>query len=159
MAGMDSIFEHQWLIFSLLLFGFIAYTAWQRYRDRQWIARTFPGRPPLVQSFGITCFETTGPAGSAREHKGLLVLFPDRLVFFSRRKKRKIDLPGPAITGVRHDTGLKGEDLGRSLMVVEFTNETGAPDAAAYRVPYPPQWIKAVQSLLDHTRADRPPEE
>jgi len=40
------------------------------------------------------------------------------------------------------------EHLEETLVKIDFLNETGQQDTAAFKVPYPPQWMQAIENAL-----------
>jgi hypothetical protein len=148
----DFLADQQWLIIAILFFGIMAYIAWVRWRDRKWIETRFGKQKVLAMSFGVNCFGRASEPGRPRRSSGFLLLLPDRLFYRSRGQGIALDIPGKHIANVYPGTSLKGVDLHQSVMKVDFINEHNEKDSAAFRVPYPPQWIQAIQSNLLHKK-------
>jgi hypothetical protein len=49
---------------------------------------------------------------------------------------------------VYHDRSHKGTNLHQSLVKINFINDQNEKDTAAFKVPYPPQWINAIENSL-----------
>ncbi|MBW2706792.1 MAG: hypothetical protein JRD84_10855, partial [Deltaproteobacteria bacterium] len=79
---------------------------------------------------------------------GFLLLLSDRLFYRSRLKKIELDIPGSSIVRVYHDRSHKGTNLHQSLVKINFINDQNEKDTAAFKVPYPPQWINAIENSL-----------
>ena len=141
------LFTQQWPIL-LLGFAILAFFAWRRRRDQHWIATHFPNRPILVQSFAVQYFGRVTESGKPRASKGFLVLFPDLLIFRSPAAKREFRLQVSAIRKIYHARDHKGVDLERSLMKLDFVAEDKQEDTAAFAVPYPPQWMQAIEKAV-----------
>ncbi len=105
-----------------------------------------PRQPILAVSFGVSYFGRTSEPKPPRRSSGFLLLLSDRVFYRSRIAGLELEIPGRRITRIYHGTGHKGVDLHQSLMKLDFVNEIGEPDTAAFRVPYPPQWMQAIQN-------------
>jgi hypothetical protein len=75
-------------------------------------------------------------------------LFSDVLFYRSRVKKIELEIPGARIARIYHDRTHKGVDLHQSLVKIDYLNEQGQKDTAAFKVPYPPQWMQAIENAL-----------
>ena len=145
---MDFLGNQQWIIIAVVFFGIIGYIAWMRWRDRKWIDERFSGRPILAMSFGVNFFGNTSEAGKPRRSSGFLLLFSDRLFYRSRVKKIELEIPGARIARIYHGRTHKGVDLHQSLVKIDFLNDQNQTDTAAFKVPYPPQWMQAIENTL-----------
>ena len=146
----------QWLIFAFVFFGIIAYIAWIRWRDRQWINARFDPKAVKAMSFGVNYFGLSSEAGKPKRSSGFLLLLNDRLFYRSRIKKIELSIPGNRIRRVTHDRSHKGVNLHQSVVKVVFENERQEEDAAAFRLPYPPQWMRAIEhAFLDFSESER----
>ena len=144
----DFLIKQQWMIIALIFFGIIGYIAWVRWRDRKWIEDRFGNQTILAMSFGVNYFGRAAEPGSPRKSSGFLLLLSDRLFYRSRIKKIELEIPAPSIASVYHDRSHKGIDLHQSLVKVDFINARKEKDTAAFKVPYPPQWIQAIENTL-----------
>ena len=146
---MGQFFANQhWLFIALIFFGIIAYIAWVRWRDRQWIDRRFGSDNVRAMSFGVNYFGRASEPGKLRRSSGFLILLPDRLFYRSRMAKLELDIPGASIAGVYPHRRHKGVDLHQSVIRIDFRTAEGKRDSVAFKVPYPPQWIQAIQNTL-----------
>jgi hypothetical protein len=145
---MDFLAKQEWIIIALIFFGVIAYISWLRWRDRKWIENRFGSQNILAMSFGINYFGCTAEPGAPRKSSGFLLLLSDRLFYRSRLKKIELEIPAASIARVYHDRFHKGVDLHQSLVKVDFINSRQEKDTAAFKVPYPPQWINAIENAL-----------
>jgi hypothetical protein len=140
--------NQQWLLIALVFFGIIAYIAWIRWRDRKWISERFGDQNLRAMSFGVNYFGRATEAGKPRRSSGFLILLPDSLFYRSRMKKIELEIPGSRIAQVYHDRTHKGVDLHVSLVKIDFIDSENQRDTAAFKVPYPPQWIQAIENTL-----------
>ena len=145
---LDIIKHQQWIVIALVFFGFLAYIAIIRWRDRKWIEERFGSQNLRAMSFGVNYFGQATEPGKPGRSSGFLLLLPDRLFYRSRVKRIELDIPGSRIARVYHDRSHKGVDLHTSLVKIDFINSEDQRDTAAFKVPYPPQWIQAVENTL-----------
>jgi hypothetical protein len=145
---MDFLGQQQWVIIAVAFFGIIAYIAWVRWQDRKWIDARFGSHKVIAMSFGANFFGRATEPGSPRKSSGFLLLLPDRLFYRSRLKKLELEIPAAKIARVYHDKVHKGVNLHQSLVKIDFINSENERDTAAFKVPYPPQWIRAIENTL-----------
>jgi hypothetical protein len=144
----DLLKTQQWMIIAAVFFGIMAYIAWVRWRDRRWIDERFGSHKIIAMSFGVNYFGSATEPGAPRKSSGFLLLLPDRLFYRSRLKKLELEIPAASIARVYHDKSHKGVDLHQSLVKIDFINKENKKDTAAFKVPYPPQWINAIDNSL-----------
>ena len=145
---MQMIQHQQWAYFALIVFGIIAYIAFIRWRDRRWIEERFGSQNVRAMSFGVNYWGRATEPGKPRRSAGFLLLLPDRLYYRSRIRKIELEIPASRIARVYHDRNHKGVELHQSLVKIDFLNSKGERDTAAFKVPYPPQWINAIEQTL-----------
>jgi hypothetical protein len=146
---MANTFTNQhWILIAFIFFGFLCYIAILRWQDQRWIHKKYGSDNVRATSYGVSFYGRTSDEGKIRRSTGVLVLLTDRLYFRSRRARLEIEIPGDKLLNVYHDVRHRGEELHQSLMMIEFINENNRKDTAAFKVPYPPQWIQAVLTTL-----------
>ncbi|MBW2704775.1 MAG: hypothetical protein JRD84_00520 [Deltaproteobacteria bacterium] len=145
---LDIIKHQQWIVIALVFFGFLAYIAIIRWRDRKWIDQRFGNQNLRAISFGVNYFGQATEPGKPSRSSGFLLLLPGNLFYRSRVKKIELEIPGSRIARVYHDRAHKGVDLHMSLVKIDFINSEDQRDTAAFKVPYPPQWIQAIENSL-----------
>ena len=144
---MANFFNNQWFPIAIIFLGIIGYVFWIRRQDQKWIEKRFGGSNILVMSFGVNFFGTASESGKLCKSSGFLLLLSDRLFFRSRMTKREFEIMGSRITGVTHGNSIRGIELNQSVMKITFIDDLKRKDTAAFRVPYPPQWIRAIENL------------
>jgi hypothetical protein len=153
---LDIIKHQQWIVIALVFFGILAYIAIIRWRDRKWIDARFGNLNLRAISFGVNYFGRATEPGKPRRSSGFLLLLPDSLFYRSRAKKIELMIPGSRIARVYHGHSHKGVDLHTSLVKIDFLNAQDQKDTAAFKVPYPPQWINAIENnLLKTAKVDQ----
>jgi len=146
---MATTFANQhWIFIALIFFGFLGYIVFLRWQDQRWINKKYGSDNVRTISYGVNYYGRTSDEGKVSRSTGVLVLLTDRLYFRSRRARLEIEIQGGKVLKVYHDVRHRGEELHQSLMMIEFINENKRKDTAAFKVPYPPQWIQSVQSTL-----------
>ena len=145
---LDIIKHQQWIVIAIVFFGILAYIAIIRWRDRKWIEKRFGSQNLLAMSFGVNYFGKASEPGKPSRSSGFLLLLPDSLFYRSRVKKTELEIPGSRIARVYHDRTHKGVDLHTSLVKIDFINEENEKDIAAFKVPYPPQWMQSIENTL-----------
>ena len=145
---LDIIKHQQWIVIALVFFGILAYMAIIRWRDRKWIEERFGNQNLRAMSFGVNCFGRATEPGKPQRSAGFLLLLPDSLFYRSRVKKIELEIPRSRIARVYHESTHKGVDLNTSLVKIDFINAEDQRDTVAFKVPYPPQWIQAIENNL-----------
>ena len=145
---LDIIKHQQWIVIALVFFGILAYIAIIRWRDRKWIDERFGNQNLRVMSFGVNYFGKATEPGKPSRSSGFLLLLPESLFYRSRVKKLELEIHGSRIARVYHDRAHKGVDLHMSLVKIDFINSEDQRDTAAFKVPYPPQWIQAIENTF-----------
>jgi hypothetical protein len=84
------------------------------------------------------------------------VLLKRGIYYRARYAKRELYIPGSAITYIGVTNVHKGKDLHQSVVVLQFLSEEGREDKAAFRMPYPAQWVAAIKSNLLDKKTETP---
>ena len=140
--------NQQWIFIALIFFSIIGYIAFIRWQDRKWIEKRFGGQKILAMSFGVNYFGRASEPGKPRKSSGFLLLLQDRIFYRSRTARVELSITGKDIASVYPDTSIKGYELHQSVVKIDFINENNDRDSAAFKVPYPPQWINAIEHNL-----------
>jgi len=140
--------NNQWIIIAVIFFGIIGYVAFIRWRDRKWIEDRFKGKKVLAMSFGVNYFGRASEPGRPRKSAGFLLLLEDGVFYRSRAAGLELNIPGSNIAHVYPGDSIKGVRLHQSVVIIDFLNENDNRDSAAFKVPYPPQWINTIQNHL-----------
>jgi len=145
----DTLLNQQWLPIAFIFFGILAFVAWRRQRDQKWIQNRFGSdKNMLAISFGVICYGQESDIGESKRKRGFLILMPDRIFFRSRSANLEVNIPAKDFRRVYHDVIHKGEDVHQSLVKIEYRNKNKKKDCASFKVPYPPQWISAIENAL-----------
>jgi len=146
---MHNLYANQgWIFIAFIFFGIIGYIAFIRWRDRNWIENRFGDQKILAMSFGVNYFGRASEPGKPRKSSGFLLLLQDQIFYRSRTARLELSIVGDKIVRVYPDNSIKGYNLHQSVVKIDFINENDDRDAAAFKVPYPPQWIQAIEHNL-----------
>ena len=132
---------------AFIFFGIIAYISWIRWQDNRWIEGRFGRKNVIAMSFGVSYFGRASEPGKPMRSSGFLVLTKDQVFYRSRFSKLEVEILGSKIVRLYPDSKHKGVDLQQSVLKIDFYGKEGQPDAVAFRVPYPPQWIQAIENI------------
>ena len=143
---MNFLGEQQWLVFALIFFGVIAYVALIRWRDRVWIHRQYGLDNARMMSFGVNYYGLASETSRRKPSSGFLLLLPDRIVYRSRFRRKTIEITGDRIVAVSHGTSHGGVKLHQPVIKIAFQTKDDTRDAAAFKVPYPVQWMGAIKA-------------
>ena len=148
MNVLEGITNPNWLIFALIFLGIIFYLAYMRQRETKRITDKFDKDQIVITSFGVNYYGLESEPGGPLRSAGALVLLKQGIYYRARYAKRELYVPGSAITYIGVTNVHKGKDLHQTVVVLQFISEDGREDKAAFRVPYPAQWIAAIKSNL-----------
>ena len=153
MDVLEGITNPNWLIFALLFLGIIFYLAYMRQRESKRITEKFDKQQIITTSFGVNYYGLESEPGGPLRSAGALVLLKNGIYYRARLVKRELFIPGSAITYVGVTNVHKGKDLHQTVVVLQFLNPEGKEEKAAFRIPYPAQWIAAIKSNLLEDKA------
>jgi hypothetical protein len=145
-----------WLIFAVLFILVMFYLVYMRQRESKRIADKFDKNEIIITSFGVNYYGLESEPGGPLRSAGALVLLKHGIYYRARYAKRELLIPGSAITYIGVTNVHKGKDLHQPVVVLQFLSQDGREDKAAFRVPYPAQWIAAIKSNLLEKEAAAP---
>ena len=156
---MEGITNPNWLVFALLFLAIIFYLAYMRQRETKRITDKFDKSDIIITSFGVNYYGLDSEPGGPLRSAGALVLLKHGIYYRARYAKRELLIPGSSITYIGVSNVHKGKDLHQSVVVLQFLNQEGKEDKAAFRMPHPAQWVAAIKgNLLEkQTQAPRKP--
>jgi len=158
MDVLEGITNLNWLIFALIFLGVIFYLAYMRQRESKRIMEKFEKNAIIITSFGVNYYGLESEPGGPLRSAGALVLLKNGLYYRARYANRELHIPGSAITYIGVTNVHKGKDLHQTVVVVQFLNPEGKEEKAAFRMPYPAQWVAAIKSNLLEKKAQAPKE-
>lgn len=76
---------------------------------------------------------------------GYLAASRDEILFVMWLPRRELTIPRSRVTAVERTKSHLGKSVGRELLRVRFTNESGQPDSVAWLVRDLPTWESALE--------------
>lgn len=143
-----------WLIFAVLFILIMFYLVYMRQRETKRIADKFDNSEIIITSFGVNYYGLESEPGGPLRSAGALVLLKNGIYYRARYAKRELFIPGSSITYIGVTNVHKGKDLHQSVVVLQFLSEDGKEEKAAFRMPYPAQWVAAIKSNLLEKKAE-----
>lgn len=79
---------------------------------------------------------------------GAMGLSKEGLYYCSRFLKRELFITGNQFSSISVTDDFKGKNMYGNVVVFNFINAGGDRDRAAFRIPYPERWSKAINQLF-----------
>ena len=150
MNVLEGLTNPNWLLFALIFLGIIFYLAYSRQRETKRILDKFEKKNIIITSFGVNYYGLESEPGAPLRSSGALVLLKDGIYYRARHANRELFIPGSSITYLGVSQSHKGKDLHQTVVVIQFLNQDGREEKAAFRIPYPAQRVAAIKAnLLD----------
>ena len=150
MNVLEGLTNPSWLVFALLFLGILFYLAFIRQLESRRITRKFELKRIILSGFGVNYFGLESEPGGPLRSSGALVLLKDGLYYRARFAKRELFIPGSAITYIGITDAHKNKPLHQQVIIIQFLNQDGKEEKAAFRIPHPAQWVGAIKAnLLD----------
>jgi hypothetical protein len=156
MDVVDGFSNPNWLIFAVLFIFIMFYLVYMRQRESKRITDKFDKQQIIITSFGVNYYGLESEPGGPLRSAGALVLLKDGIYYRARYANRELHIPGSAITYIGVSNVHKGKDLHQTVVVLQFLNPDGKEEKAAFRIPYPAQWIAAIKSNLLEKETEAP---
>ena len=156
MDVLEGLTNPNWLIFALIFIGVIFYLAYMRQRETKRITDKFDKAQIIITSFGVNYYGLESEPGGPLRSAGALVLLKDGIYYRARFAKRELYIQGSAITYIGVTNVHKDKDLHQSVVVLQFLSPEGREERAAFRIPYPGQWVSAIKSNLLEKKTQAP---
>ena len=99
---------------------------------------------PMANLFGIKSVGMKQIRGN-----GILLLTGSELYFRMLLPRRELVVPLRNITSVETPKSFLGKTRGRKLLKVDFRNDTGGTDSAAWLVPDLEKWVETVRESAE----------
>ena len=99
---------------------------------------------PMANLFGIESEGMKEIRGN-----GILLLTPSQLYFRMLLPRRVLLVPLRSITSIETPKSFLGKTKGRKLLKVDFRNDVGGTDSAAWLVPDLEKWVEAIRGSAE----------
>ena len=133
---------------------------WLTHKEKKWVRNNYKKQDIIALGFGVICHGLSSDQGAPNHHKGFLLIHRHGLLFKSRFSNIKFDIPGESIQKVYHGNSHKGTRFYRSAVMIDFlppmkTQDTKTMDTIAFKLSYPPQWIKIIgKTFINNSKFD-----
>ncbi len=144
----EGLTNPSWLTFAIVFLGIIFYLAYMRQRETRRITRKFPREQIVLTGFGVNYYGLESEPGRPLRSSGALVLLRDALYYRARFSRVELTIPGAAITYIGVTDTHKNKPLHQNVVAIRFMNAEGREEKAAFRIPYPAQWVTAIKANL-----------
>jgi hypothetical protein len=133
---------------AVVFFGVLFFLVFMRKIESKRIENKFDRKNIIVSSYGVNYFGLSSERGGPARSSGILVLLRDGIFYRARFAKKELFIPGCSITSIRIVETHKGRPLYQKAVAIDFLSKEGKNDTAAFRIPYPDQWIGAIKNNL-----------
>lgn len=143
-----------WLVIAVIFSGLIFYLVYMRSVESRRVEHKFGKDEIIISSFGVNYFGRESEPGRPLRSSGVLVLLKNGLYYRARWRKRELFILGSTITYIGVSDVFKKKSLYQHAVLISFLNKEGKDDKAAFRIPYPSQWINAIKFNLLNKKAE-----
>lgn len=150
---MEFIQQYHIVIIGCLFLIILGSMTWLTWKEKQWVRKNYNKQDIIALGFGITCFGIASKPGGPEKHKGFLLIHKGGLLFKSRFSGPSFHIPGKSIEKVYHGNSHKGARLYQSAVMVDFLTPGKITDTIAFKLAYPPQWIKIMEKTFQEGNA------
>jgi len=148
MNAAEGLTNPSWLVFALVFMGIVFYLAYMRQHETRRITRKFPSEQIILTGFGVNYYGLDSEPGRPLRSSGALVLLRDALYYRARFSRVELTIPGKAITYIGVTDMHKNKPLHQNVVAIRFMGPEGQEEKAAFRIPYPAQWVAAIKANL-----------
>lgn len=127
-------------IFALVLF------AWFKQRDARNVRERF--KDILIATYGVQYFGRESEKGDLLDSSGQLLFLKQGLFYRGRFDKRELMIPKEKLISVAVTDHHKGKLTYQVCLAIYFINENEIIDRAAFTIPYPKQFIEAINHFF-----------
>lgn len=137
-----------WIFLSIVFFTILAFMVVMRRIESSRIEKKFNGKDIVITSYGVNYFGLSSEKGRIPRSSGILVLLKDAIYYRARFTRRELLIPGKSIRALKIVETHKGKPLYQKSIAIDFINNNGNLDTAAFRIPFPAQWLGAIKKYL-----------
>ncbi len=102
----------------------------------------------VLSGYNVHFYGVESEEGKPLRSMGALALSGEGLFYRARYSKRELFITGIQITSITATDDFKGKNMYGNIVAINFINEKGEKDRAAFRIPYPERWSKALNQLF-----------
>ncbi len=102
----------------------------------------------LLSAFNVHYYGVESAHKMPFNSMGALGLTKEGLYYCSRFLKRELFIAGRQLSSISVTDDFRGKNMYGNVVVFNFINDKGERDRAAFRIPYPERWSKAINELF-----------
>lgn len=102
----------------------------------------------VLSGYNVHFYGVESEEGKPLRSMGALALSIEGLYYCARYTKRELFISGKQITSITATDDFKDKNMYGNIVAINFVNEKGEKDRAAFRIPYPERWSKAINQLF-----------
>ena len=148
---MEFFFQYHIVIIGIVFLSILLGMTWLTYQEKQWIKKHYKKEDIVAVGFGVTCYGLSSDEGKPETNKGFLLVHKKGLLFKGRFSNTLFDIPESALKKVYHSNEHKNAKLYQSAVMVDFLTTQRQIDTIAFKLAYPPQWIKIIGNTFTET--------
>ncbi len=131
-----------------LFMGFVLLIAFVRNIEAKNLRNKLGKSEILMSGFNVHYYGVESEPKIPFNSMGALGLTREGLYYCSRFLKRELFIPGNRFSSISVTDDFKGKNMYGNVVVFNFINDKGERDRAAFRIPYPERWSKAITDLF-----------
>jgi len=101
----------------------------------------------VLSGFNVHFYGVESVEGKPLKSIGALALSGKGLYYRARYTNLEIFISGKQMTSIIATDDFKGKNMYGNIVAINFVNDNGVKDRAAFRIPYPERWSKAINEL------------
>lgn len=101
----------------------------------------------ILSGYNVHFYGVESVGGIPFNSLGSLGLSGEGLYYRARYSKRDLFILGNQMTSITATDDFKGKNMYGNVVAINFINDKGEKDRAAFRIPYPERWSKAINQL------------
>ncbi len=136
------------LIVGGLFMGVIFLISFIRNMETRRLRRRLGEGNILLSGFNVHYYGVESEPKIPMNSMGALGLSSEGLYYRARVLKRELFIEGKQLTSITVTDDFKGRNMYGNVVVMNFINNKGQKDRAAFRIPYPEKWSEAINKLF-----------
>lgn len=135
------------LVFGLLFMAAVFLLAFFRNKESRRIRAKFSEEEILLSAFGVQFYGVDSEGGKPLRSTGALVLTHKGIYYRARFTKRELLIRPDQFSSLSIIDTFKGKPMHVKIVAFNFLNDEGNRDRAAFRIPYPERWSRALSMM------------
>jgi len=136
------------LVVGGLFMGVIFLLAFIKNMESRRLRRRLGEGQILLSGFNVHYYGLESDPRIPFNSMGVLGLSSEGLYYCSRFLKREIFIKGSQFSSINVTDDFNGKNMYGNVVAFNFITDDGAHERAAFRIPYPEKWSKAIRELF-----------